>query len=145
MNDYRVDYKNKQIILTAKFAKRTNDQKDREATLKLKEVIEMYPSYDVVVRSIKKNPNKRTRKGFTISFMETYITLFGTTEELLKFNQLKILTKEMSNINRFHTLEDWFFMHYPKAEEIEDYELSDIENKLQLIECIGKLERPEAA
>ena len=118
MNDYRIDYCNKQIVLTAQFAKQSRDPNNRQAVLKLKEAIDMHPSFDIVVRAIKKKPNKRTRKGFTIGFMETYITLYGTKEELLQFNKLKVLTKNMSNINRFHTLEDWFFMNFSEAENI---------------------------
>ena len=138
MKDYRVDYRNRQIILTAQFARRSRDPQNREAVLALKEAIAMHPSYDVVVRSIKKNPNKRTRKGFSIGFMETYLTLFGTKEELLKFNQLKVLTKGMNNVTRFHTLEDWFFMNYPAAADIENYELADVENKIALLEALDK-------
>ena len=141
MKDYRVDYRNRQIILTAQFARRSRDPQNREAVLELKEAIAMHPSYDVVVRSIKKNPNKRTRKGFSIGFMETYLTLFGTMEELKRFNQLKILTKGMNNVSRFHTLEDWFFMNYPAAADIEDYQQAGIENNLQLLEMLEKDEK----
>ena len=145
MNDYRVDYCNKQIILTAQFAKRSRDPQNRQEVLKLKEAIEMYPNFDVVVRSIDKKKNKRTYKGLTVGFMETYITLFGSKDELMQFNQLKVLTKGMNNINRFHTLEDWFFLNYPEAEDIEDYVQEDINNKLALMEMLNKSKTTDAA
>ena len=135
MVDYKVDYDAKEIVLTRQFANLAMNPDNKAENNKLKKTIAMYPTFDVVVRKIKKSDKKkRTFKGLTLEFMETYITLYGTAKQLLQLSQLKILTRGANAGDRFQLIRSWFFNEFEGAMEIEDYELEHIKNQLELIE-----------
>ena len=71
-NTLKIDFAKEQIIMDRTFAQKVTDTSSAEYR-HLQEVRRDYPDYKVVLRKIKKNPNKETYKGLTYDYMRFYI------------------------------------------------------------------------
>lgn len=120
-NVLKVDFQKKLIIMDRTFAKKCVDTSSPEYA-QLQDVRHDYPDYEVVVRTIKKNPNKETYKGLTYRYMEDYILRHETEENALnvikEFNELRTISECHRRGLRYPTIKRWFLNKYP---EIDDF------------------------
>ena len=117
-----MDYKNNMIIMDRTFAKNAENTKSAEY-VHLQEVRKDYPEFDVIVRSIKSNPQKETYRGLTYEYMEDYILRHETEENQLRvireFNELRTISRCHKQGLRYPTIKKWFLNRYP---EITDFQ-----------------------
>lgn len=113
----KVDMFNCHIIMNRTFAKKASNANSEEYR-RLQEVRRDYPNYDIVVRQIRKNPNKKTYSGLTYQYMEDYIRSHGTieemTERLKEFENMKLISQCHSKGFRYPTIKKWFLEKYPE-------------------------------
>ncbi len=119
-NELRIDFANEKIIMSRSFAKKCSDTKSSEYT-HLQSVRRDYPNYEVVLRQIKKNPNKRVYKGLTYEYMRDYIILHtepeNEREALAEFEELLLISRCQSQALRYPTIKNWFLNKYPEIAE----------------------------
>ena len=115
MRDIRIDRENNRIVMTRKFAKLADDPRTREFRL-LQEVMETYPTFNVVNHTIKKNPKKECYRGLTYDYMRDYIknneaeaNVEGALSEL---EHLIEISKCHSSGYRYPTIKKWFLEKY---------------------------------
>lgn len=115
MRDIRIDRENNRIVMTRKFAKLADDPHTREFRL-LQEVMETYPTFNVVNHTIKKNPKKECYRGLTYDYMRDYIR--NNEEEanvevaLSELEHLIEISKCHSSGYRYPTIKKWFLETY---------------------------------
>ena len=116
-NTVKIDMINCRLIMDRTFAKKASNVRSEEYEI-LQNVRRDYPNYEVVVRKIKKNPNKKTYSGLTYQYMEDYIRTHGTREEITKnlkeFEEMKIISQCHSKGFRYPTIKKWFLEKYPE-------------------------------
>lgn len=115
-NILRVDHDKKIIVMDRMFVKNSSIVGSDEYIL-LQGARQDYPTYAVVKRHIKPNPNKESYKGLTYKYMETYIKGHENAEENLKEYNEKILQSKCHSI-RYPAIKSWFLETYP---EIADF------------------------
>ena len=116
MKDLKIDFDNRTIVMTRKFAELASDPFTKEFA-KLQEARTAYPEYKVVRHTIRKNPNKECYKGLTYDYMREYIKSHEPKvkcEKVLATLEEKIyITKCHSNCHRYPTVKKWFLERYP--------------------------------
>lgn len=120
-NTLRLNHNNKTIVMDRTFAKKSLDPRSDEYEL-LQRVRTDYPKYDVITRTIKKNPNKECYNGLTYAFMEDYIRTHESKETVFNvlndFEEMKLISKCHSAAFRYPVIKKWFLDKYP---EIKNY------------------------
>ena len=86
-----------------------------------------YPTYSVVQRTIKRNPNKESYKGLTYEYMENYI-MSHCAEKLAEYREMRLLS-ECHSV-RYPKIKEWFLAKFP---EVAKYGVK-IENTLSISE-----------
>ena len=119
-NELKIDFAKKKIIMSRSFAKKCSDTKSNEYA-HLQSVRRDYPDYEVVLRQIKTNPNKRVYKGLTYEYMRDYIILHtepeNEREALAEFEELLLISRCQSQSLRYPTIKNWFLKKYPEIAE----------------------------
>lgn len=119
-NTLKVSFATMEIIMDRTFAQFCTNTKTEEYA-HLQEVRRDYPDYKVIVRTIKKNPQKETYKGLTYEYMEDYILRHETEETALnvikEFNELRNISKCHKQGKRYPTIKKWFLNKYPEVAE----------------------------
>ena len=112
----RVDHLNKNILISAAFAKAAmNILNDEYKTLV--EVCTLHSNYTVVRREIKKNPEKESYRGLTYEYMENYILNHDLNGDILAYyEELKVRARCHSV--RYPHIKKWFLETFP---EIDDF------------------------
>ncbi len=110
--EFRIKHETKQIVLSKSFSKKQSDIESPEYA-KLCKVHTMFPDYDIVVKEIAKKEGKEAYKGLTYAFMEDYISMYGTAEDMVNFLDLRNLT--LCHSVRFQAIKKWFLKKYPKV------------------------------
>ena len=115
MRDIRIDRENNRIVMTRKFAKLADDPHTREFRL-LQEVMETYPTFNVVNHTIKKNPKKECYRGLTYDYMRDYIrnneAEANVESALSELEHLIEISKCHSSGYRYPTIKKWFLEKY---------------------------------
>lgn len=105
------------IEMSKTFAKRAMDTFSEEYA-KLQEVKKDYPTLAIRVREIKKNPNQEHFHGLTYQYMEDYIVLHETDEDvksvLAEFSDLKMISRCHDVDKRYPVIKKWFLNRYPE-------------------------------
>ncbi len=112
--EFRIKHETKQIVLSKSFSRKQANVDSAEYA-KLCKVHEMFPTYDIVVKTIAKKEGKESYKGLTYAFMEDYISMYGTDEDMVNFWDLRNLT--LCHSVRFQAIKKWFLKKYPKVVE----------------------------
>ena len=112
----RLDHLNKNILITAAFA-RASMNPDTCEYKKLVEIRMLHPDYSVVKRSIKKNPEKESYRGLTYAYMEHYIMMHDKSGEVMKIYQ-ELRLRALCHSIRYAHIKKWFLEFYP---EIDDF------------------------
>ena len=110
----KIDHVFKKIILGKGFYKKQFDITSIEYA-KLCEVVQMFPEYEVSVKSIKKNPHKEAYKGLTYEYMERYISVKGAITDRQEYDNMRLLAECHSK--RFPVLKQWFLRKFPEVEK----------------------------
>lgn len=120
-NALTINFEKSQIVMTKLFAKKCADTRSEEYA-HLQSVRKDYPTFVVVTREIKKNPNKRVYKGLTYEYMRDYIILHTSPENetmaLAEFEELLLISRCQQQSRRYPAIKKWFLEKYP---EIEDF------------------------
>lgn len=120
-NTLKIDHAKGKIVMDRTFAKLSMDTRSEEYA-HLQAVRRDYPTYEVITKTIKPNPNKETYKGLTYEYMTNYILTHETEENALavirEFNELRVISNCHRQGLRYPTIKRWFLNKYP---EIEDF------------------------
>ena len=82
------------------------------------------PEYEILVKHIKKNPNKQKYDGLTYLYMETYISLHENAEEYRKeYDELRLIAQCHSKGKRYPTIKKWFLDTYPEVKEFGSFDV----------------------
>ena len=116
-NTLKIDFAKEQIIMDRTFAQKVTDTSSAEYR-HLQEVRRDYPDYKVVLRKIKKNPNKETYKGLTYDYMKDYILTHEDEENamivLAEFSEMRQISRCHSQAKRYPVIKNWFLEKYPE-------------------------------
>lgn len=119
-NTLKIDFEKKQIIMDRTFAKNAQNTNSEEYA-HLQQVRKDNPTYTVITRQIKKNPNKETYAGLTYEYMTNYILLHETAETrktvLTEFNELLLISQCHAKSKRYPVIKQWFLNKYPEIRE----------------------------
>lgn len=114
-----INHENKTITLTRAFAKLTSNPLNKEAKL-LSRVVKDFPDYEIIVRTIKRNPDKDTYKGLTYDYMREYIIRFSEDKkaDLKELEDMIFISQCHSKSKRYPVIKKWFLKKYPDVVNI---------------------------
>ena len=116
-NTLKIDFAKEQIIMERTFAQKVTDTSSAEYR-HLQEVRRDYPDFKVVLRKIKKNPNKETYKGLTYDYMRNYILTHEDDKNALivlaEFSEMRQISRCHSQAKRYPVIKNWFLEKYPE-------------------------------
>lgn len=116
-NTLRIDFQNCKIVMDRAFVKNCADPRSEEYAL-LQSTRQDYPTFQVITRTCKKNPNKESYKGLTYEYMENYIITHEQGEKRLEvldeYNELRLIAECHSRSRRYPVIKRWFLSKYPK-------------------------------
>ena len=117
-NTLKIDFAEGKIIMDRTFAKNCINTRSEEYA-QLQSVRRDYPTFAVVTRTIKKNPNKESYKGLTYQYMEDYIATHESEETveavLAEFAEMRLIAACHSKAFRYPTIKKWFLQKYPEV------------------------------
>ena len=122
VNVLKIDREKKAIVMDRAFVKASAVVGSEEYNM-LQTARRDYPTYTVVRRTIKKNPNKECYRGLTYGYMENYIRTHGA-ERMGEYQELRLIA-ECHSI-RYPTIKKWFLEAFP---EIMEFGITDNEKK----------------
>jgi hypothetical protein len=116
-NTLKINHEKGTITMDRTFAKKAENTMSAEYA-HLQNVRRDYPTYTVVRREIKKNPNKECYKGLTYEYMENYITTHEEGENrvlvLKEFAEMRLISECHSKAHRYPVIKKWFLDKYPE-------------------------------
>ena len=116
----RIDFENGQLIMDRTFEKKAMNPASQEYE-QLQQVRKDYPTFRVVRRTIKKNPQKETYAGLTYLYMENYILGHepaDKVEEVLnEYREKRLIAQCHGKGRRYPAIKKWFLQKYPKVAE----------------------------
>ena len=125
-NTLKINRNNNTIVMDRAFAKASEIVGSAEYNM-LQTARRDYPTYNVVQRKIKRNPNKECYKGLTYEYMERYI-ISHCAEKLAEFKEMRLIS-ECHSV-RYPKIKEWFLEEFP---EVAKYGVK-IENTLSISE-----------
>ena len=121
-----IDFVNSIIIVNAAYAKKASNPFSQEYE-QLQRVRADYPTYAVITRTIKKNPEKESYKGLTYDYMRAYIMSheegMNRINVQMEFDELLLISQCHSSGRRYPVIKNWFLNKYP---EVRDYGMVEI-------------------
>lgn len=115
-NYLKVDDHNKRLIMDRAFDKNRRIVGSAEYDL-LQRAKADYPLYSVVLRKIKKNPNKETHGGMDYTYMEEYIRRHPLADlRMAEYKEMRL--RAQKNDKPYPRVKKWFLAAYP---EIDDF------------------------
>lgn len=128
-NTLKIDFEKQVIVMDRTFAKMAENTRSVEYA-ELQRVRQDNPTFRVLRRTIKKNPNKKTYKGLTYEFMVKYIIEHEKPEDLKmvldEFNSLREVGAVCGKGLSYPVIKKWFLVKYPEfenfGEEIDTYD-----------------------
>ena len=133
----KVDHENGRIVMNRTFANLAANVFSEEYKI-LQGARQDYPTYVVVRRTIKKNPNRECYRGLTYDYMREYIILHSSREEemaaIAEFDNQIHISKCHSNCRRYPVVKAWFLQKYPEVKEFGSFRLQDNDNTKEMPE-----------
>lgn len=126
-NYLKVDDRNKRLIMDRTFNKNRRIVGSKEYDL-LQRAKADHPQYEVVLRHIKSNPEKRIYKHLTYEYMYEYVSKHPNAEERKKELDEMIL-RARCHIEKYGSVKKWFLAAYP---DISDFTPAEFEEKRAL-------------
>ena len=116
----RVNHEERKIELNKEYFRRIQNPRSEEyETLQM--VRKDYPRYEVCLRKIEKNPNKKTYKGLNYEYMETYILTHEPKETktvvLDEFYDMRQIAECHKASYGYAVIKKWFLAKYPEIAE----------------------------
>ena len=105
-----LDHTNLKIMMSKDFARRSANAESPEYRL-LQAIKADYPMYHTSIGVIKKKENKESYRGLTYTYMERYIFIHGTKEDLEEYKNMRFLS-ECHSV-RYPIIKQWFLTKYP--------------------------------
>lgn len=119
-NTLKIDFAKERIIMDRTFAKNAQNTNSPEYA-HLQQVRQDYPTFTVMLRTIKKNPNKECYKGLTYEYMFDYIMKYEPVETrrdvLTELDDMIFISKCHSKAKRYPVIKNWFLEKYPEILE----------------------------
>jgi len=119
-NTLKIDFENSRIVMDRTFAKNVQNTNSEEYR-HLQQVRRDYPTFAVVTRQIKKNPDKECYKGLTYKYMRFYIFTHEPADKRKKvieeFEELVLISQCHSQSKRYPVIKNWFLDRYPEIKE----------------------------
>ena len=117
INFLRVDRPSRQLVMDRTFAKNSSIVGSREYTM-LQMAKADYPDFTERVRTIKRNPNKKTYAGLTYEYMEDYICTHEPEDAvhavLDEFYEMRLISECHSKTFQYPVIKRWFLNRYPE-------------------------------
>ena len=136
-NKLLINHANRTIVMDRTFAKYAANTRSEEYD-HLQRVRQDYPGYEVIRRKINSNVNKETYRGLTYEYMEDYILIHGTPEEIKKnlkiYDEKKLISECHSKARRYPVIKSWFLETYPEILKFgmnEDPKVVETENDVK--------------
>lgn len=126
-NFLKVDDKNRRLIMDRQFDRNRKIVGSKEYDL-LQRAKADHPQYEVVLRHIKKNPEKQVYKNMTYDYMREYISKHPFAEERMKEFDEKTL-RARCHVEKYAKVKEWFLAAYP---DISDFTPAQFEEKRAL-------------
>lgn len=131
-NYLKVDDKNKRLIMDRMFDKNRRIVGSREYTL-LQMARADHPQYDVVLRHIKTNPEKRIYKNMTYDYMREYILKHPHAAERMAEFEEKTL-RARCHVETYGNVKKWFLAAYPDISDFTPEQFKEIQERVNPIE-----------
>ena len=124
----RIDHITKNIIASAAFIKASANITTEEYKT-LKEIMTVHPTYSLVKREIRKNPQKESYRGLTYAYMEHYILTHDKSGEIMKiYEELRL--RALCHSIRYAHIKKWFLEVYPEIDDFSTKAVRVNENRL---------------
>lgn len=139
-NYLKINHQNRVLVMDRTFAKAASFVGSNEYNL-LQEARRDYPSYQVILRSIKKKEDKESYRGLTYKYMEDYIrTHANAAANMAEYHQQRLLA-ECHSI-RYANIKKWFLGLYPEVAQFGVTEIpeSKVENALSIVKGEAELQ-----
>ena len=144
-NTLKINHAERTITMDRTFAKNAENTRSEEYA-HLQSVRRDYPTYTVVRRQVKKNPNKECYKGLTYEYMEDYIMTHGTSEQikanLKEFYEKRLIAECHGKAYRYPVIKRWFLEKFP---EIVEHGAEGLTKPAKVIEIFGGQDEEEEA
>ena len=120
-NFLKINHENKTIVMDRTFAKFAENTRSEEYA-HLQQVRKDYPTYTVMLRKIKVNPNTERYAGLTYDYMKRYIVRNVTDMKkrhgiLLELDDMLFISECHSKGKRYPTIKKWFLHIFPEVKE----------------------------
>lgn len=130
-NYIRVDDKSKRLVMDRTFDRNRKIVGSREYKL-LKMAKADHPMYEVMVRHIKKNPEKQVYKNLSYDYMREYITRHTHAKErMIELEEMILRAK--CHLEKYGSVKKWFLAAYP---DISDFTPAQFEEECALVNPI---------
>ena len=120
----RVDDKNKKLVMDRKFDAARKIVGSKEYYL-LQMAKNDNPEYDVVLKHIKKNPEKQAYKNLTYDYMREYVRRHPHAKERSEELEEMIL-RAKCHLAKYSNVKSWFLAAYP---DIDDFTPAQFESE----------------
>ena len=110
---------NNEAVVTKAFQKQARIYGTEEYKL-WKKVLSENPNVTMTVKTIKKNPDKKTYKNLTYANMERYIKTQANSEELLEKLRMERERSEIQT-NPYRAVLAWFLKEFPDYDSYKDF------------------------
>ena len=105
-----LDHINRNIKISKDFERKASNAESTEYRL-LQTIKADYPDYSISSGVIRKKENKESYRGLTYSYMERYIKVKGTTEDMEEYLDMLFLS-ECHKV-KYPAIKRWFLSKYP--------------------------------
>lgn len=123
-NYLKVDDRNRRLVMDRLFDKNRRIVGSNEYEL-LQRARADYQGYELVLRHIQTNPEKRVYKNLTYAYMREYIIRHANSDARLKEFEEMMLRSKCHSIKYPH-VKEWFLAAYP---EIDDFTPEDFKKE----------------
>lgn len=130
----KIDRNNNTIVMDRAFAKASEIVGSEEYNM-LQTARRDYPTFTVVRRKIKRNPNKECYRGLTYEYMENYIKTH-CEEKLEEYMEMRLIS-ECHSV-RYPTIKKWFLGAFP---EVAEFGITENEKKEEKVLSLTNLEK----
>ena len=114
-----VDFEKNLLVMNQAFAAKARNVRSEEYNL-LQATRRDYPTYAVVKRRIKRNPQQETYAGLTYDYMRMYIATHEPKETvgdvMGHFDNLLLISQCHCKARRYPVIKSWFLGKYPEIE-----------------------------
>lgn len=125
-NYLKVDDKNRRLIMDRMFDKNRRIVGSKEYAL-LQMAKADHPQYEVVLRHIKTNPEKRVYKNMTYDYMREYISKHPHAKERMEeFEEMTLRAR--CHMETYGKVKNWFLAAYP---DISDFTPEDFKKEIE--------------